>query len=68
MIVIDRVDARILNMPAEGRKHHANIHPRYRDSTNTLATSIADPQQRFARAIDIIKVIQTFSIVEVLIL
>ena len=55
-------------MPAEGGEHHANIDPRYRDSANALATPIADAQQRFARAIDIIKVIQTFCIVEVLIL
>lgn len=55
-------------MPAEGGEHHTNIDPRYRNPTNTLASTITDTEQRFAGAIDIIKVIQTFCIVEVLIL
>lgn len=68
MTIVNRVNAGILNMPAEGREHHGYIDPRYRNPTNTLSSTIADAKQRFAGAIDIIKVIQAFCVVEVLIL
>ncbi len=40
VIVVDRVDPRVLNVPAKGRKHHTNIHPRDVYATDVLTSLI----------------------------
>ena len=54
MAIVDGVEPKILHMPAERRKLHAHIHPRYSNSTDLLIVGLADLQNGLWRLINIV--------------
>lgn len=65
--VIDRVQPKILDMPAEGGELHAHIDPRNRNSADLLIILLRHPEYGIGWFIDIVEVEERSSIVKVLI-
>jgi len=58
MVVVDGVEVKVLNMPAESSKHHPYRHPRNSDSTNLVLLIFNHPQERVGGLVDVIQVEQ----------
>lgn len=58
MVIVNRIEPQILDMPTEGRKPHSHINPRHRNATDKLLLLIGNLEDRVGRLIRVIQVIK----------
>lgn len=56
VVVVDRVQEEILDMPAKGGELHAHIHPWLGNTTNLLLFLVNYPQQGRGRFVEVVEV------------
>lgn len=68
VVVIDWIKPEILDMPAEGGKHHAHVNPRTNDATDELFLLVSNFQNWKVWFINVIQIEHVGKVVEIIVL